>query len=310
MKRRVIAVIMGALLWASSLLAHPAWGIVVDRGGNVIFSDLETIWRIDVHGKLTVLRPGVSGRHVHDISIDAAGNLYGADLSYLGELQGYRNAIWRMAPSGQLTWLIPAVQTLPRGAGVWRDRSGNTYAIEEDNHTRRQTLLVRRTPAGAVLVVAGGRYGHADGTGARASFSNVIGGAFGPDGSLYLADGATVRKVTPQGVVTTLAAGLDTDTRAREVLDFASLMGIAAAPNGDVYVADFRNRRVLRISHGIVTITARAEPPWSPTGVAAGPNGDLFLLEYGFRPPGTWLMPRIRKVTADGKASVIAVVPR
>jgi hypothetical protein len=111
-------------------------------------------------------------------------------------------------------------------------------------------------------------------------------------------------------VVTTLAAGLDKDIRAREVLDFASLMGIAAAPNGDVYVADFRNRRVLRISHGAVTIAARAEPPWSPTGVAGGPNGDIFTLEYGFRPPGTWLMPRIRKVTADGKVSVIAIVPR
>jgi hypothetical protein len=294
------AAILTLLLSASSVSAHPAWGIVADRSGNVVFSDLETIWRIDPHGKLAVLRPGVSGRHVHDITIDAGGNIYGADLTYLGESQGYRNALWRMAPSGQLTWLVPAVETLPRGAGVWRDRAGNTYAVEEDNHTRRTTLLVRRTPAGAVVVFAGGRYGHADGPGTQ---------AFGPDGSLYLADNTSVRKVTPQGMVTTLAAGLDKPSGAN-ALDFAALMGIAVAPNGDAYVADFRNRRILRIRQGAVTTVARAEPPWSPTGVAVGPNGELYLLEYGFRPPGTCLMPRVRKVTPDGRASVIAVVPR
>jgi hypothetical protein len=51
--------IVSALL-AHSLSAHPAWGIVVDRNNQIYFSDIETVWRIDAQGKLTVFRAGVS----------------------------------------------------------------------------------------------------------------------------------------------------------------------------------------------------------------------------------------------------------
>lgn len=49
-------------LTAGKAAAHPATGIVVDRKGQVYFSDLETVWRIDTLGKLSVFRSGVSGR--------------------------------------------------------------------------------------------------------------------------------------------------------------------------------------------------------------------------------------------------------
>jgi hypothetical protein len=62
--------------------AHPAWDIVIDRNNQICFSDIETIWKIDARGKLTVFRPGVSGRHVHEINVDEIGNIYGAENSY------------------------------------------------------------------------------------------------------------------------------------------------------------------------------------------------------------------------------------
>lgn len=62
------AIIVLCLLPADSVSAHPAWGIVIDRNNQIYFSDIETVWKIDAQGKLTVFRAGVSGRHVHEIT--------------------------------------------------------------------------------------------------------------------------------------------------------------------------------------------------------------------------------------------------
>ena len=65
--RRVSRLIFTAslsLVAAATLTAHPSWGIVVSSTGIVYFSDLETVWKIDRDGKMSVFRAGVSGRHV------------------------------------------------------------------------------------------------------------------------------------------------------------------------------------------------------------------------------------------------------
>jgi hypothetical protein len=77
-----VGIVAGCLFSSSMARAHPATGIVVDRSGNVYFSDLETVWKLDPTGKKTVFRAGVSGRHVHELSIDEEGNIFGADVSY------------------------------------------------------------------------------------------------------------------------------------------------------------------------------------------------------------------------------------
>jgi len=70
--------VLGALL-VSSAEAHPATGIVIDHAGRIYFSDLETVWRIDNRGALSVFRSAVNGRHVHELTLDKEDNLYGAD---------------------------------------------------------------------------------------------------------------------------------------------------------------------------------------------------------------------------------------
>jgi hypothetical protein len=291
--------------------AHPAWGIVVNRAGELYFSDIEAIWKIDHAGKLSLVRPGVNNHHVHELAIDAQGNVYGPDYEYISESDGYRTGLWKMEPSGRTTYITPPAAQLPRGLGIWRDLEGNSYAVEDNQHVRRETLLIRRTPDGRASVFAGSGYGLRDGTGAQALFGHVLGIAFGPDRALYLADGGAVRRVSLAGaVVTTLGRGYErNDPAAREPLDFGSLMGITVSPTSDVYVADFKNRRVIRIAaNGQASVVLRAEPPWSPTGVALAPNGDLYVLEFGFRPPGTWIKPRVRRLSAAGGVNVVAAV--
>jgi hypothetical protein len=294
-----------SLCLARAAVAHPSWGIVVDGNNQVYFSDLETVWKIDAKGKLSVFRAGVSGRHIHELAIDEDGNLYGADYSYEPATKSYINAIWKMTPAGSFNYILEPTKELPRGMSILRDRVGNTYYVEQNNHLKRETLLVKRTPDGRVSVLAGGAYGHADGQGAQAKFSSIVGMAFGPDGSLYLADDKSVRKVTMDGVVTTVANGID-PKGAVEVPAWGGLMGLAVGAQGDVYVADYRNRLVLKVAPttGAVTTVAQSEEGWSPTGVAASRNGDLYILEFRRTPPSTDT-PRVRKLSPDGKISLL-----
>jgi len=278
--------LVSMLMFALTLpiAAHPAWGIVVDRNGRVVYSDLETVWRIGADGRPTVLRPGLSGHHVHELFLDERGNLYGEDYTYTGTR--FVSTYWKMTPSGAMT---PSV-----GPGILRDRDGNRYEVIENNHTKAETRIVKHTASGITPFV-GSRYGLRDGKGAAAQFSNIVGLAIAADGALYATDGGAVRKIAPDGTVTTLARGLDVDRDAREPLVFGGLMGIAIGKDA-VYAADFRNRRIVRVTFaGAMQVIARSTPPYSPTGVAVAPNGDVWVLEAGYR-PGATIEPRARKL--------------
>ena len=79
--------------------------------------------------------------------------------------------------------------------------------------------------------------------------------------------------------------------------------------NGDVYVADAGNRRLLKVNRdGKVEVALRTDPPYFPSGAFATPANDLYVLEVGFTLPGTWSGPRVRKITREGKNSIIALV--
>ncbi|MCA1641422.1 MAG: hypothetical protein LC785_05580, partial [Acidobacteria bacterium] len=298
------------ILLAAKAQAHPSWGIVVDRQGQVYFSDLKTIWKIDAQGRLSVFR--TLKDHTHELNIDEAGNLYGAENSYDPATQRFFIAIWKMTPSGGFSYLLAPTDNPPRGISIWRDRNGNTYSVEQNNHLKRETLLLRRTPSGSVSVLAGGSYGHADGKGSQAKFRSIVGMAFGPDGSLYLADDSSVRKVTMDGTVTTLAGDLDVKSPNRNPVEgeiaWGNLMGLTVNAQGDVYVADYRSRRVLKIaSNGAISTVSQSEQTWTPTAVALAGNGDLYILEFGFTSTGT-NAPRVRKLSSDGRNTVLASV--
>ena len=308
----ITAIITLYVFLAGSVSAHPAWGIVVDRNNQIYFSDLETIWKIDAQGKLTVFRAGVSGRHIHELTMDEGGNLYGADYTYEPETQRYINAIWKMTPAGAFTYLLAPTDNPSQGISIWRDCRGNMYSVEQNNHTKRETLLMRRTPDGSVTRLAGGSYGHADGQGRAAKFQSVNGMAWGMDGALYLADDMSVRRVAMDGTVKTLAADLDKkalDNVSGDEDSYGGLMGITIDAAGNVYVADYRNRRVVKIdSAGKVSTIVRAEPPFSPTGVTMDKRGNLYVLEVGFTPPRTFSGPRVRKFARDGHLTTLATV--
>jgi sugar lactone lactonase YvrE len=290
--------------------AHPATGIVVDSKKNIYFSDLETVWRVDQSGQLTIFRPGDKGRHVHELAIDKDDNIYGADISYVSEK--FISSVWKMTPNGDLTYLLEPMADLPRGMSLWFDAQGNMYWVDQNNHTKTRTLLLRREPNGTVSTLAGSAYGHADGIGTQARFGSIGGMTFGPDGNIYLTDSDSVRKVTMDGTVTTLAKELTVRTSKDYPTLFGgnhgSLAGLTVANDGTVFVADSGNRRVLRVMKGKVDVVLRSEPPFFPTGAAATASGEVYVLEVGLTLPNIASGPRVRRLSPDGTVAVVAIV--
>jgi sugar lactone lactonase YvrE len=136
------------------------------------------------------------------------------------------------------------------------DASGNMYVADRFNGKIRKI-----TPAGVVTSLAGGGAGSSDGTGAAAGFQSPWGIVTDPAGNLYVTElyGNKVRKVTPAGVVTTIAGsgaqGSADGTGAAASFDYPS--GIVMDGSGNLFVADALNRKIRKVTTaGVVTTFA------------------------------------------------------
>ncbi len=154
----------------------------------------------------------------------------------------------------------------------------------------------------------------ADGTGTNASFNGIGGMAIDGKGNLYVTDGVNyvVRKVTPAGIVTTLAgtAGVrgHTDGPGSSAV-FGTLVNVAADAAGNVYVSEDDNHDIRRIDpNGVVSTLAG-----SPTGVG---NADGTGAAATFASPGAMAMTRDGSIVVfdsgwdfGGAGQVAPVVP-
>jgi len=306
--RFFVGVVLSTAFAAGAVSAHPAWGIVVDRNNQIYFSDIETIWKIDAQGKLSVFRAGVSGRHTHEIGFDENGDLYGADNSYESATQRSIAALWKMTPSGKFSYIVAPTYDPPKALTMWKDRAGNSYYVGQSENADHEMFVLRRTSDGQVLTLAGSRKAGAD---YRQVVLFSLGGmAFASDGALYFTDNSNIRKVTMDGQLTTLASNIAVEKSSESAMPenrLTRLFGIAVDAQANAFVADYGNRRVLEISpNGKLSTVTRSEPPWSPTGVALK-DGNLYILEFGFTPPSTY-SPRVRKLSSDGKITTLASI--
>lgn len=181
--------------------------------------------------------------------------------------------------------------------GVTRDAAGNLYVADRDNYCIRKI-----TPAGIVTTLAGGGTpGFVNGTGTAAKFNLPFGITIDALGNLYVGEinNNAVRKITPAGVVTTLAgnpngyAGVQDGygSNAR----FNSPVGLTTDAAGNVYVADFNNHRIRKIApDGLVTTlagntyglpglqdgTGTGASFYYPIALAFDPLGNLIIADY------------------------------
>ena len=172
------------------------------------------------------------------------------------------------------------------------------------------------------LAGTAGGSGSTDGVGSAARFNNPLGVAVDGAGNVYVADtyNRAVRKITADGVVTTLAGGGSTGSTdgTGNAARFNVPQGVAVDGAGNVYVADAGNHAVRKITPGgVVTTLANLgsgssngtgsfdsppidipPPVLSKSGIAVDHAGNVFVADT--------YNNLIRKITSDGVVTTLA----
>jgi hypothetical protein len=273
--------------------AHPPYGLVVDPAGNAYFSDLETVWRLDPGGRLSVFRPPVAGTHVHELALAPGGAIEGDENRYDPATQRHFSGLWRRTPGGKEQAIVPMTERPPPGMGVLQDAAGNRYSTQWRSNEDKRLVLLRRRPDGTVDSVFDEARGVA--VPPQPSVAGVGGMALGTGGVLFFADWDVLRRLAADGSVATLFVGGAG----------ASLRGLFSASAGRVLAADTTGKRVLAVAtDGTVSTLYREEGGWLPTAVAlAGER--LLVLEANADPYEYDDRVRVIEVK-DGRAEVVA----
>jgi streptogramin lyase len=198
--------------------------------------------------------------------------------------------------------------------GIVADAGGNLYVAERASSTIRKI-----TPQAVVTTLAGsaGASGSLDGVGAGARFNGPTRLEADRDGNLYVTDAgnATIRRVSPEGVVTTLAGVAGTCGSADGLgtsAQFCGPEGIVLDGRGNLFVTDTLNHTVRRIDPAghVTTVAGRpgacgsadgrgaAAQFCQPHDIAVDNGGNLYLADTA--------NSTIRRITPAGDVTTVA----
>lgn len=204
--------------------------------------------------------------------------------------------------------------------GIVVDEDGNVYVADTNNHTIRKITSTGLTTTFAGSAGVSGSTDAPSGPATVARFHFPAGLALDEDGNLYVADtgNSIIRKITPAGVVTTLAGLAETTGSTDDtgnLARFNSPNAVAVDDDGNVYVADTNNHTIRKITAegvtstlaGLAGNTGSTDDTGSlarfilPKGIAVEANGNIVVADTGNL--------TIRKITQAGVVTTIGGSP-
>jgi len=303
-------------------------GLAVDKAGNIYVSEnSHSIRRITSAGVVTTLAGNLLSGSVDGngtqaqfyqplgVDCDATGNVFIAD--------SFNSVVRRVTPTGTVSTFAgsPPAEGAVDGLGsvarfssprnVATDSAGNIYVADTLNFVVRKI-----TPDGLVSTLAGmaGAQDSVDGHGPNARFEYPSGVFVGPDGSVYVSDYSTVRKITSAGLVSTIAGTpKNPGYRDGDAADaqFSEPVGIVMDSHGNLFVADQAHTIRKITPDGIVSTfagrgfemgyvdgTAGGARLAQPQGLAIDAHDNLYVADYGNH--------SIRKITPGGEVTTYA----
>jgi sugar lactone lactonase YvrE len=270
-------------------------GIAVAMNGDVYTSVGLTIFKTPFGTLQTqVVHQGDMGQaalntHGTRIAVDSANNVYIADSMHNCILKvSSKSAITLLAGSGAPGSAdgAGAEASFHHPSGVAVDSAGIVYVVDTFNNRIRKV-----SPEGVVTTLAGsgvslppGSSG-ADGTGPDARFIFPCDLTIDNDGYLYIADSHRIRKVSPQGVVTTLSgsSGKGYKDGKSMIAQFVLISAVAVDSAGNVYAADYNmdDFRLRKVSpEGDVTTLAESLGSDVVHQIAVDGNGTLYIPQF------------------------------
>ncbi|HSJ74626.1 MAG TPA: hypothetical protein VK899_00280, partial [Gemmatimonadales bacterium] len=192
------------------------------------------------------------------------------------------------------------------------DAAGNIYVADSGTYTVRKI-----TPAGSVTTLAGlaGAFGSVDGTGPAARFQQFSGITTDRHGHVFVSEFShVIRKITPAGVVTTVAGLADapgSDDGNGSAARFNYPGGVAADSDGNLSVADAVNQTIRKITPAGPVTTFAGQTGISgsddgngqdarfyyPGGLTIDDGDNLYVTDSGYA---------VRKITPDGEVTTLA----
>lgn len=252
---------------------------------------------------------GTDGRFLGPglIAMSPAGVLYVTDnLAYSDVLRSVDIATGAVA-----TVDVQPQRTLDALIAMAFDGAGNRYELS-------RTAVYKVTPAGTRSLLAGSfQSGYVDGAGENARFSQAAGMAIDSTGNIYVVDAGsdTLRKLTPAGVVTTLAGAPGFDERLDgkgSAAHFRDPTRVTVDRSGNVWVFDLGAVRKVSAAGEVTTPRLQYTGPSGPVdtsvifdtvvGFVADAAGNLYVTD---RYHGCV----VHRIAADGTVSDFAGKP-
>ena len=261
--------------------------------------------------------------HVTGVAVDALGNVYVADQD--------NNRVFLISPSGGIRTLAgngspgffgdggPAASaSLYQPTGVAVDASGNVFIADSGNNR------IRRVSASGIITTAAGNgsksFSGDGGPANSAALNNPFSVAVDGSGNILIGDSNNnrIREVSSSGIITTVAGNgsgsFSGDGGPATSAALSNPMGVAVDASGNLFIADFFNDRIRKVSSSgnITTVAgdnqpcsfptdglqATSQPLCEPEGVAVDANGNLFIADTF-----TW---KILKVSTNGILTTVA----